>query len=149
MNGNVSGIGTYTLQGAYATSTNYNGSTSYVISSIPNPTLRWEKTETTELGVDLSFIENKYSANFTYYNRLTDGKYAPAVLPSSSGISSITTNNGQFRNRGVEIDLSAKIIDGKDWNWKVGANISYNKNTVVKLPNNGLERNRQNAFQVS
>lgn len=149
MNGNVSGIGTYTLQGAYATSTNYNGSTSYVISSIPNPTLRWEKTKTTELGVDLSFIENKYSANFTYYNRLTDGKYAPAVLPSSSGISSITTNNGQFRNRGVEIDLSAKIIDGKDWNWKVGANISYNKNTVVKLPNNGLERNRQNAFQVS
>ena len=31
----------------------------------------------------------------------------------------------------------------------MGANISYNKNTVVKLPNNGLERNRQNAFQVS
>ncbi len=149
MNGNVSGIGNYTLQGAYATSTNYNGNSSYVISSIPNPTLRWEKTKTWEFGLDLSFLENRYSTNFTYYDRLTDGKYAAASLPVSSGISSITTNNGQFRNRGVEIDVTAKVIQGKDWNWTLGANISYNKNTVVTLPNNGLERNRQNAFQIS
>lgn len=141
-------IGYYTLQGSYSTSSKYDGNTSYVIGSIPNPGLRWEKSRTIEAGLDLSFLENRLNANFTYYNRLTSDKYAKISLPSSSGISSILTNNGKIRNKGIEIDLSAKIIQTKDWNWTVGANIAYNKNIIVSLPNNGLDKNRQDAFQV-
>ena len=82
-------IGYYTLQGSYSTSSKYDGNTSYVIGSIPNPGLRWEKSRTIEAGLDLSFLENRLNANFTYYNRLTSDKYAKISLPSSSGISSI------------------------------------------------------------
>lgn len=141
-------IGYYTLQGAYATTTKYNGNTSYAMSNIPNPGLKWEKSRTFEIGLDLSFIENRLSTNFTYYNRLTSDKYANINLPISSGISSILTNNGKIRNQGLEVDLNAKIIQTKDWNWTAGANLAYNKNIIVSLPNNGLERNRQSAFQV-
>lgn len=126
----------------------YNGLSTFVLGSVPNPGLLWEKTRTLEGGLDLSFVDNKYSANFTFYDRLTDDKFASLTLPVSSGISSIRTNNGQFRNRGVEIELSAKPIHTKDFKWNIGANISYNKNTIVKLPENGLERNRQGAYQV-
>ena len=118
------------------------------MSSVPNPTLRWEKSKTFEFGLDLSYLNNRYSTNFTVYNRLTDDKYARISLPISSGISGITTNNGRFRNRGVEIELAAKPIQSKNWNWSMNANISYNKNVIVKLPNNGLEKNRQDAYQV-
>lgn len=148
LNGNVSGIGSYDLQGAYATSTNYNGNATFIMSGVPNPTLRWEKSKTFEFGLDLSYLNNRYSTNFTVYNRLTDDKYARISLPISSGISGITTNNGRFRNRGVEIELAAKPIQSKNWNWSMNANISYNKNVIVKLPNNGLEKNRQDAYQV-
>ncbi len=148
LNGNVSGIGAYELQGSYVGSTKYNGLSTFILGSVPNPGLLWEKTRTMEGGIDLSFVENRYSANFTFYDRLTSDKFASLTLPVSSGISSIRTNNGQFRNRGLEIELTAKPIQTKDINWTIGANIAYNKNTIVKLPDNGLENNRQGAYQV-
>ncbi|MEG1562618.1 MAG: TonB-dependent receptor [Bacteroides sp.] len=141
-------IGYYTLQGAYATTTSYDGNSSYALSNIPNPAMKWEKSRTIEVGLDVSFLDNRLSSNFTYYNRLTSDKYANINLPVSSGISSILTNNGKIRNQGLEVDLNAKIIQGKDWTWTAGANIAYNKNTIVSLPNNGQKRNRQSAFEI-
>lgn len=72
-------------------------------------------------------FENRLNANFTYYNRLTSDKYANLSLPSTTGFSSIKNNNGKFRNSGVEIELSGKIIQAKDWSWDLGGNISFNK----------------------
>ncbi len=148
LNGNASGIGAYTLQGSYDAVTNYNGNTGYLIGSLPNKNLRWEKTRTAELGLDLSFFQNRLNTNFTYYNRLTSDKYASLSFPTTTGFSSVTNNNGKFRNQGVEIELSGRIIETKDWNWSAGFNIAYNKNKIVSLPENGLERNRQGAFQI-
>ena len=143
INGNASGIGAYTLQGSYGSSNsngsfNYNGNTSYLITELPNPNLRWEKTATFEVGADLSF----------FANRLTSDKYAALSFPTSTGFSSVTNNNGEFRNQGIEIELSGKIIDSKDWTWSASGNIAFNKNKIVSLPDNGMERNRINAFQV-
>ena len=147
INGNASNIGAYTLQGSYNNAV-YNGNTGYLIGTLPNPNLRWEKTATFELGLDMSFFENRLTTNFTFYNRLTSDKYAALSFPTTTGFSSVTNNNGEFRNRGIEIELSGKIFENKDWTWSAGGNISYNKNTVVSLPDNGLERNRTGAVQV-
>jgi len=147
LNGNVSGIGAYTLQGSYSPG-KYNSLSSYIIGGIANPNLRWERSRTMEFGIDLGFFKNRLNTNFTYYDRTTLDKYAAIPLPSSSGITSITSNNGEFRNRGLEFDLTATVLDKEDWKLQLGGNLSYNKNTVVKLPNNGLERNRQGATQV-
>lgn len=148
VNGNVSGIGAYELQGSYVGSTKYNGASTFILGSVPNPGLRWEKTRTFEAGIDLSYFKNRLSTNFTFYDRLTSDKFASLSLPISSGISGIRTNNGQFRNRGLEIELTAKPIETKDWKWNISGNIAYNKNTVAKLPDNGLELNRQGSYQV-
>lgn len=147
LNGNASGIGAYTLQGSY-NSVKYNGNTGFLIGTLPNPGLRWEKTRTFEIGMDLSFFSNRLNANLTYYDRLTMDKYAALSLPSTTGFSSITNNNGEFSNRGLEIELSGKIIQTKDFSWDMKANISYNKNKVVSLPDNGLLNNRQNGQQI-
>lgn len=147
VNGNATGIGAYTLQGSYNPAT-YNGNTGFLIGLLPNPGLRWEKTKTAEVGLDLSFFDNRLNANFTFYNRLTSDKYANFSLPSTTGFSSIKNNNGKFRNRGLEIELSGKIIDTKDWKWSMSGNIAYNKNKVISLPFNDLERNRQGGQQI-
>ncbi len=147
LNGNVSGIGAYDLQGSYGTSL-YGGQFGYSLGSLPIPSLRWERSNTKEGGFDIGLLQNKINLNFTYYNRLTLDKYASIPLPISSGYSSITSNNGEFRNKGVEIDLNVKALRKKDFTWDVNFNASYNKNTIERLPNNGLERNRQNAYQV-
>ncbi len=147
MNGNASSIGRYTLQGSYG-SAKYDGNVGYLIGTLPNPSLQWEKTRTFEGGIDVSFFQNRLNANITVYNRLTYDKHASFSLPTTTGFSSITNNNGSFMNTGVELELSGTIIQNKDWNWKMGGNISYNKNKVVELPNNGLENNRQGGQQI-
>ena len=149
VNGNASGIGAYTLQGSY-NSAKYGQNTGYLIGTLPNPGLRWEKSKTFEVGLDISFLQNRINANFTYYNRLTDDKYAAFSLPPTTGFSSVTNNNGQFRNRGVEIELSAHIIQNKDFKWDFSGNITYNKNIIVKLPETGVDgdRNRQGGTEL-
>lgn len=148
LNGNVSGVGYYELQGSYVGATKYNGQSTFVLGSVPNPALRWEKSRTFEAGADLSYLENRLSTNFTVYNRLTSDKFASLSLPISSGISSIRTNNGEFRNKGVEVELVAKPLQIKNFNWTISANISYNKNIIESLPENGLPNNRQGGSQV-
>lgn len=149
LNGNVSDsvIDAYTLQGAYGNS-KYNGDTGYLMTTIPNPYLRWEKSYTFEIGLDLSFLENRINSNFTYYNRRTSDKYASLSLPASSGISSIMSNNGEIQNQGLEAELGFRIIEANDWRWNVNVTAAYNRNKILTLPENGLERNRQNAIQV-
>ena len=147
LNGNASGIGPYTLQGSY-NSQKYNGNTGFLIGSLPNPALKWERTRTFEVGADLSFFSNRLNVNMTYYDRLTKDKYANLSLPSTTGFSSIKNNNGKFANRGIEFELSGKIIQTKDFTWDMKANIAFNKNKVISLPDNGLLNNRQGGQEI-
>lgn len=147
INGNASGIGAYSLQGSYG-SAKYGGMTGFLIGVLPNPALRWEKTRTFEIGLDLGFLNNKVNTAFTFYDRLTSDKYADLSLPSTTGFSSVKSNNGELRNRGIELEVKGNIMDTKDFRWDVSANISYNRNTIVSLPDNGLDRNRQGGSQI-
>lgn len=148
VNGNVSGIGAYDLQGLFKTTTNYDGNSAIMISTMPNPGLRWERSNTLEGGLDLGFMENRINANITVYNRYNVDKFADIPMPGNSGTTSIKSNQGKIRNNGVELGFGFKVLRKKDISWDINANISYNINKVIKLPDNGLVRNNQKAFQV-
>lgn len=148
VNGNVSGIGAYDLQGLFKATDNYDGNSSIMISTLPNLGLRWERSNTLEGGIDLGFLENRINANLTVYNRLNVDKFASIPMPGNSGVTSIKSNQGKIRNNGVELALGFKVLRKKDFTWDINANISYNVNKIMQLPDNGLVRNNQNAFQV-
>lgn len=149
MNGIVNGstIGYYTLLGTYG-AYQYGGNMGYRITGLPNLGLKWERTRTGEVGLDLGFWQNRLNLGVTYYNRLTMDKYANKALPQTTGFSSVTTNNGSYRNQGVEIDLNGTIFRNKDFQWTAGLNLTYNKNVVTDLPYNGYLHNRQGGTQV-
>lgn len=147
-NGNVGGIGLYELQGSYGSQAAYNGTIGFLQTGLANPALRWEKTNTVEAGADLGLFNNKLNASVAVYNRITDDKIASVILPTSAGIGSIRTNNGSMRNRGVELEASYKLMQKKSLTWSVSANAAWNKNTVLKLPFNGNENNRQGGTQI-
>ncbi|MBR1406120.1 MAG: SusC/RagA family TonB-linked outer membrane protein [Bacteroidales bacterium] len=144
----ASSIGNYTVQGAYGTTTKYNGGNANVLSTLPNASLLWEKSWTSEGGLDISFFQNRLNLNITGYNRIVSDKIASITTPSHSGISSFTSNNGTIRNRGLELEMSAKLVDTRDFKSNFRLTAAYNVNKVIKLPDNGLERNRQSATQV-
>ncbi len=156
-NGNVvTGLDYYTVQGSYGlfknssgtTVSNYNGNVALMINDLPNPSMQWEKSYTFEAGFDVGFLNNKYLFDFTYYRRRTKNKFAEITLPSHSGVSSYLSNNGEVQNQGMEIELTAKVLQTRNWKVSISMNAAYNKNKIISLPYNGLENNMQGAYQV-
>ena len=148
VNGNASNIQAYTLQGEYGTGDKYVGNTTTSLKRLPNPNLLWEQTTTRELGLDLGFFQNRLNLAFSYYTRYTSDQHSSQKLATSSGFANILSNNGLLRNRGLELELSAKLLTLRDWNWTVNANISYNRNRILQLPENGRENNRIGGTRV-
>jgi len=111
LNGNASGIGPYTLQGSY-NSNKYHGNNGFLIGALPNPSLRWEKTASFDIGLNVGLLDGRLNLDIDYYNRLTSDKYADLTLPSTTGFSSIRNNNGKLRPAvGNEITLSTCQLD--------------------------------------
>jgi TonB-linked SusC/RagA family outer membrane protein len=148
-NGNVSDnlIGPYQLQGSYGGG-KYDGIVGYQLNGLPFPDLLWERSSTYEFGLDTRLF-NRLDLTLAYYDRQTKDKISSFTLPATSGLTSITTNLGNMQNRGVEVDLSYKVIKTADFSLDFNANAAYNVNKILKLPSNGLENNRVGGSQVT
>lgn len=79
---------------------------------------------------------------------MTSDKYANIVIPASSGFTSITSNNGKLRNRGVELETNCHILNTADWKVDWAFNIARNTNKILQLPDNGRDKNRQGGYEV-
>ncbi|MCS2822909.1 SusC/RagA family TonB-linked outer membrane protein [Bacteroides ovatus] len=124
------------------TDTNYQGSVGILNTTLKNSQLRWETTESYDIGVDLGFFNNRLGLLIDYYNKLTFDRLYDEPLWNSTGFSSIKSNYGSVRNSGIEIELNATPIQTKDFSWDLSLTFAYNKGIVVDLPDNGEEKNR-------
>lgn len=113
---------------------NYNVGGIYgQISRRPNPELSWEKTTTTNIGVDFSLFNGRLNGSMDYYNKAGKDLLANTMgVPTEGfGFSTYTINNGEMTNRGVEISLSGDVVRTKDFSWNASLLYSYNKNKVT------------------
>lgn len=109
------------------------GGISGTIQSRPNPNLRWEKTATTNVGVDFSLLDNRLSGTVEYYYKNgTDLLANTNGVPTEGwGYSTYTINNGEMVNEGFEISLNGTAVSTSDWRFDIGAIFSYNRNEVT------------------
>ncbi len=149
VNGNVAGLGRYEVQGGYGLQGLYNGNAGFLNTSIVNSNLRWEKSKTTDIGLDIGLLKNRITLIFDYYNRKTSDLLTNLSLPSYTGFSSVRTNLGTLQNKGYEVAVSADVLrTQRGLKLNLSANASYVKNKVLQLPYNGNENNRQGGLQV-
>ncbi|MGN6603454.1 MAG: SusC/RagA family TonB-linked outer membrane protein [Ginsengibacter sp.] len=149
INGNVAGLGDYEVQGSYSLQGLYDGHAGFLNTGIINNNLRWEKSKTTDLGLDLGFLENRVTLIFDYFDRRTSDLLTNLSLPGYTGFNSVRTNLGTFQNKGYEFAANANIINNPNGlKLEVGATASYVKNKILQLPPNGQPNNRQGGFQV-
>ncbi len=102
-------------------------------SYIPDPNLHYEIVEGTDLGLELKALNNRLNAEFTYYNKTTDGILTSFTLPNTT--LAYFTNLGKITNKGVEVSLGWNDKLGKDFNFSINGNFAYNKNIVNSLGN--------------
>ncbi|MDE6348042.1 MAG: TonB-dependent receptor [Bacteroides sp.] len=137
--GQQEGIGDYTYFASYTT----NGLGAYypIVGNgetyrpdAYNASLTWEKTTTYNAGIDLSLFNDRFTANVDYYYRkTTDLINTVAVAAGSNFKNKVTSNIGELHNQGVELSLTYRPIQTKDWRWELGYNIAYNDNKIDKL----------------
>lgn len=136
-NGNQEGIADYA---SYALTSYYrreptdplSGPGSYQ-SSLGNPDLRWETTQQSNIGFDLSMFNARLIFTFDAYYKKTSDVLLNVQLTSSLPVNTIQTNAGEIVNKGLEFSLSTVNFDTKKFKWTSDFNMSFNRNEVTKL----------------
>ena len=108
---------------------------------LPNPKLRWEKTETANIGIDFG-MWHWLSGSIDLYRRYSSDLLVLTELDPTVGAQRRLINNGALLNRGIEVSLNAtrKLTD--DLQLSIGTTFAYNKNTIEKVsskPTNAME----------
>lgn len=114
--------------------TDYENSPAVIPSQIGNDDLQWESTKQWDLGLDYGFLDNqRIRGSLGFYLKKTDGLLYSFTMAPSTGMSSTEVNFASIENKGVEFDITADIIQTKDWNWSFGFNINKNLNKITNI----------------
>jgi len=108
-----------------------------VPSQLANPNVRWETTVSRNLGLDLSFFDNRLQFTTDIYYNTTKDLLLQNPIPQTSGYSQQTQNIAATSNRGLEFQLSGIIVKTENFSYSANYNMSFNRNKVEKL-NDGI-----------
>lgn len=103
---------------------------SYGIASPPNNQLRWEKTTSTNIGTDITLLNNRINLSLDYYFKNSTDLLARDANDPTTGFSELTRNVGQMTNSGIELAIGAEVIRNDRFMWQSSFNLSYNTNKV-------------------
>ncbi len=107
----------------------YNENVSNVY-QFPNPNLKWEETKQTNVGVDMSFFNNRLNIGGDFYYKKTQNVFSWVNVAPTNGLTSYLMNNGNLENIGYSVTLAATPLKIKDFSWRISTSYSANKNTV-------------------
>lgn len=130
----VTGNNSISNTASYATLTSsiYGGAPGYYTNSLGNADLGWEKTHSTDIAVDLGFLNNRIQLSLDWYTKNTTDLLYQVPVEGASGFSTIWDNLGDIHNEGFEIELNTHNLIG-EFTWDTSFNMSYNKNEVKKI----------------
>jgi TonB-linked SusC/RagA family outer membrane protein len=138
------------LGGLTAEAYNYgtNGLYGFYTSTLPNPSLSWEFTTTSNLGVDIGLLTNKITASLEVYQQNTEDILQSVALPATSGVSSVVKNIGKSENKGFEATINTVNIENdRGFSWTTDLNFYMNRGKITYLAG-GVDRNEGNGWFV-
>ena len=106
-----------------------------------DPDLKWERTTSTNLGLDYGFLGNRVTGSVELYTKKTTDLLFRVQTAAGTALSNfVTTNLGSVRNRGIEFTLDADIMDGGEegFTWNALFNAATNRNELLSLDRPGL-----------
>lgn len=124
-----SSYGAYVINSSHS----YGGVAGAALSSPANPGLRWEKTYTHDLMLDVAAFKNRVELSAEYYVRTTRDVLYSGRVSSIISDGSVQQNVGVIRNRGMEFTLTTVNVRDKDFSWTTSINGAFNRNMIVEL----------------
>lgn len=114
----------------------FTGPGTIALTNYPNTDLKWQADEQSNVGVDFGLFKNRMTVVADYFIKKTTGLLYPTVTPDPAppGAPPTWKNlDGQIENKGFEIAVNWNVIKGKDFNWDLGVNSTFQKNNVTGL----------------
>ena len=104
-------------------------------STAMNRNLTWETSEQWDLGLDVELFKNRLALSFDYFDKRTFNLIQKQTMnwPSSIGLNPLLINQGEVRNRGIEVQANWNDRVNKDFSYFVSGNFSYLKNWVSDI----------------
>jgi TonB-linked SusC/RagA family outer membrane protein len=131
------GINAYATIAQIGSMANSFGLSSFVPGSIvngaDNPDLKWETTEQTNIGFDVSAYKSRINLSVDYYMKKTSDILHYAAIPAYNGGGGVNKNIGEMENKGFEISLSGTPVSNGKFTWNSSFNISAYKNKLLSL----------------
>lgn len=147
-NGNRS-IGTYSALQRLSTMKYMYGSdtiTGFNSTNLPNPNLKWERTEQYNLGLDFGLFDDRITGTVDVYHMSTKDLLLLRSLPEISGYNNIWSNLGEVVNRGAEVSLNSANVTTETVSWSSTLNFSLNRNEIKDLYGDGEDDRQNNWF---
>ena len=133
LNGNISNdFGPFNIASAL-TSFLANGQQSLAITTPAVSDLRWERTQTTNFGVDVGLFSGRLDIGLDFYHKKTSDLLAIADSDPTLGFSSVVKNDADIENKGIEISLKTVNVRTKDFTWFTNLTFTHNKNRVLEV----------------
>lgn len=99
-----------------------------------DPNIKWETTETYNIGLDYGFIQDRIWGSIDLYYRKTNDLINTVPVPAGTNLTNeITTNIGNLENKGIELSINALAIDKEDVKWEINLNATWNDTKITKL----------------
>jgi tonB-linked outer membrane protein, susC/ragA family len=129
---------------SYNSSYFYGKGTGATPITIGNPDLKWERTLSTNIGLDFTAFRGRVDLSADYYIKNTDNLLLDITKAPSVGVTTSRENIGEVKNKGFELRLRTIPIQNKDWQWSLGLTYALNKNKIKKISNSLREQNEKN-----
>lgn len=99
-----------------------------------NPELKWETTKSWNYGIDLAFLENRFTFSADFYTRKTENLLATVPMPAGTNFDKLMLQNvGNVDSKGLELSVTGHIINTKNWSWTASANAAWQKVRIKNL----------------
>jgi TonB-linked SusC/RagA family outer membrane protein len=103
------------------------------VSRLQNPGLKWERTESYNLGLDYSILKDRIGGSIDVYRKSTKDLLINRALPDVTGFANVLDNLGEVQNRGIELSINTLNIKSPSFSWRSTVNFTLNRNKIVHL----------------
>lgn len=124
--------GNQSSQNSFGYAFNKNYQPGLVLTTPPNPDLKWETSKQTDIGVDAAFLGGKLSITADYYIKESADFLLRIPVPPQTGFTDLTKNTGSIRNSGFELGITYRESE-KAFKYGVGLNLTTVKNKIISL----------------
>nr|MBA3674966.1 SusC/RagA family TonB-linked outer membrane protein [Chitinophagaceae bacterium] len=103
------------------------------VNRLQNPGLKWERTESYNLGLDYSILRDRIGGSIDVYRKSTKDLLVLRTIPIITGFNNRLDNIGEVQNRGIELSLNTLNIKSQNFSWRSIINFTLNRNKIVHL----------------